>query len=313
MPWLELAPSIKGHQVRRWIPDELKQFGSLFPRELFFHQRPFWDVLAEVINVPYEDYPLSYGMSKYVEKTKGKTICRTNHDVAHSIRKLIYLDVLFREFLPVEKTAASSYLQSLSIEEYNLLLLMMFLERSGRTNEESSSVDPTIMNRSAEIFKSIAVKELVCSEEKVHQFTKILLGVSSSSVGFFAAENSFVNARDRFLHYCLITAHHLDLLRCRRKADVEYWIERDLAQLLPEANPAELEQKRKLLISIAEYACEVTGTRFDPNTGGILADDHAKKLLCIEQPGVVIEKMSAQVTAISSQLLAASSQVRHCP
>ena len=300
MPWIDLAPSIKHMQVRRHIPDQISSFQHVFSTESILGNKAFWELISQVINVPYEDLPLENSMCSYRDGNSGGTVYRCNHDVAHSIRKLSYIVQLINLIQIHAGTKTQQFLSSMSIIETNLLYLLMFLERSGRTNEYSSVDDPTILQRSAAIFQYIATIQLNLDSKLVNNFCAILQGnvrrvhkihASRSLFSDISAEEQFSREKSWFLHQCVITVHHTDLLRCRKTSDMAHYLLEDIAVLLTHAKSYTLLTFRDYLIAFAQHAFLVTGTQYNPETGEIYLDDSSKKIAVISNPGDMLQRL----------------------
>lgn len=291
MPWINLRDSILGNTVRRSIPDELSSFRSDFKSSDILTNPIFWQYIAAVINQPYEDLPLTDPMCQYTTHIERAgvdvTVCRSNHDIAHAIRKLSYARQLMvllnhpqnkhREYLPI------------STQELNLFFLLIFLERAGRTNEYSSSHDDTIMERTAAIFTTVATL-LESPPDLITKYTNILtnkaLDAPKNECSFF--NHGFLRRQCAFLYYFVNAVHHLDLLRCRPTIDVQTWLTKDLKKLTRPQQHYPIDEAVTTLISFAETACARTGTHYEASTGAILSDNQEAKAFCVKYPGEVI-------------------------
>lgn len=251
--------------------------------------------MAALINQPYEDLPLADPMCQYAVHIKTPsidvTVCRSNHDTAHAIRKLAYACQL----MALLKYPQNKYHQHLpdSIQELNLLFLLIFLERAGRTNEYPSSTDGTIMERTAAIFNTVATM-LECPLSLITKYTTILTGKAPER-GSSLFGDRFLRRQIAFLSHFVMTVHHIDLIRCRPTEDVYAWITNDLRKLTHSQQDYPIDVAVKRLISFAESACTFTGTHYDASTGGILADDQEAKAFCVKFPGEVISKLLEKV------------------
>ena len=315
MPWIELKRTIEGNQVRRFVPDELRDFKHMFCHVDFLDNARFWLIVAQMVNVPYEDLPLRDRMCGYTDTDSGIQIWRPNHDVAHGIRKLLYLVQLFNLLQQTGDHRAQQFIGSLSVAQNNLLYLLVFLERSGRTNELGSSHDDTIMKRSAEIFDAVALEQLMCPKSLVGHFSDILLGRhrSHDRHRFLSSDEQFVQDRARFLHNCVIAVHHIDLLRCRKTTDVRGWLFEDIKGLIPLADVESSISICNTMISFAEIALHNTGTRYNPMTGAIHPDESSQKVACIKNPGFIIDRLRALLFPSPLKLLTTQAQVSSPP
>ena len=300
MPWIELERSIKHNQVRRFIPEELASFQHTFKTEDILSNENFWLQVSKIINVPYEDMPLDNSMCSYLEQQTGTYVYRFNHDVAHGIRKLLYSHILLNLLPQHLEGDIRTSIQSMDILHTNLFYLLIFLERAGRTNEYSSSDDHTIYRRTWEIFKYISTHLLRCSDDRVERFRDVLMKGPKQphTSGLFMSSSKSNFYQDLFLHHCLISVHHLDLLRCRSTEDVRHWFLEDIRTMIPSRHSLVQESISQSLVQFAEYSLFHTGTRYDPKSGQILSDSEKDKVLCILYPGSVVNRLRGQWLAI---------------
>lgn len=317
MPWIQLRHSIKNIPVRRYIPDAIASFKDVFHFESILHNRPFWDLISQVINVPYEDLPLDDSMCSYSDLTTGTHVYRCNHDVAHSVRKLTYIIQLLDLVQKHASSHTKHYLERMTVQETNLLYLLVFLERAGRTNEYSSNDDPTILQRSAEIFYHIAREQLHVPEHLVYDFCTILEGTPSehhkhhvARALFFTGPEPYRSEMRRFLHRCLVTSHHMDLLRCRKTSDVAHWLLNDLGAIFSD-DQCILRPLRDELIRFSKSALIETGTQYDPVTGQIHHDLSFRKVAVLACPSLMIEQLLTPQASIDDSQLAIDEQSHH--
>lgn len=172
-----------------------------------------WNVLAIfIINCPYEDEP--HDVAKY----GPSFIYRLNHDVSHAIRKYVMVLDIINLLRDYGRAEIQTTLQSVSCEEYALITLVAFLERCGRTNEESGVDDPSNAIRSMAITKQVAAA-LGFNETLVNSICKNAtnFGTSYEDKGFSGSEDDADLPRKKanLFHQILTLSHHCDLGRCR--------------------------------------------------------------------------------------------------
>ncbi len=303
MPWIECTRSIMGHQVRRYIPDQLSTFQSDFRETVIINNSLFWDRIAEIINVPYEDLSLQNVMCHYEDSDSKIHVYRSNHDVAHGIRKLLYIIKLFT-LLRDNDDRCKEYLDSMSTQETNLLYLLVFLERAGRTNEYGSSYDKTILERTTQIFSAVAINQLAVTPAMAKNFCEILQGNchERTTSMFTSLEQQFIMKRTSFLHVCVVTAHHIDLLRCRQTRDVREWLFQDIKALLPFTPKQQIKDMTNQIISFAETLLVETGTNYNAMNGAIYPDNRQKKAACVSTPGVRLQELHGFISAPTPSL-----------
>jgi hypothetical protein len=129
---------------RYWEKTELEQ--QILMNELFC-------VLGrDIINRPYVDD------NRILQDSLETIVYRPNHDVTHGVRQTIYSDHIIDIIQKSSDSPFKDVIQKLTVEERACLTIMLFLYRSGRTNEQRSGVDNTYETRSANIFEIVATK-----------------------------------------------------------------------------------------------------------------------------------------------------------
>ncbi|STX29946.1 Uncharacterised protein [Legionella beliardensis] len=166
-----------------------------------------------VINQPYLDE------KREITDTNGFIVYRPNHDVTHSSRKLSYKDYIIRALLGSTLECYQKSLKELTPEENACLNLLIFLYRSGRTNELGSAVDASNAERSANLFAMVTLQlgfnaELVASMKMCFSYLSIGTSIDSYfSEGYTGDAN--VKKYKAFLVYRIANiSHDLDLVRC---------------------------------------------------------------------------------------------------
>ena len=230
-----------------------------------------------IINQPYIDD------KRELKDSSGRIIYRPNHDVMHATRKLSYKKHLFKLISGSQQEPWASTLKEFTQEEMACINLLLFLYRSGRTNEQGSSSDPTNAKRSANVFELVALQlgfnELLVRSMK-HSLDHIPI---NAEIGDYSSEGYTgkpeIKAQKAFLiHRIADISHGMDLVRCNswrqffetEKAflkakhkdptikNFKFDLVKKMEVFFPDAEEANKATDDLLLL--AKKSCEVSGT-----------------------------------------------------
>lgn len=207
-----------------------------------------------VINQPYKDLPQDY------LDILGHRIYRPNHDIAHSMRQVMYLNVLKTWVMRYGKKEYQVALQEVTGSEWNLLSLASFLFRSGRTNEQSSKSGLSQNKNSAEIFKAVAwsLGFPTLEVELLAWCIENYAPLTSTTI-----ESMPVNTpKSRLFNGFLLLAHNGDLPRCWANENEIGLSTRDNFTALMNLSGDEINQLHETYLAIARLLCNVTGTSY---------------------------------------------------
>lgn len=216
----------------------------------------------KVVNQAYVDNP-------HMKQTiLDKIVWRPNHDVGHSLRQMFYVRILMKTLEAHGTPGAKATTATLSAQEYNALLLAAFLFRSGRTNEESSKSGLTQNNRSADIFRQVALglgfnEELISSIAWfIEHYAPVNVKDSIKDLPFDGFTGTTEEAKDKALlvNGMLLLGHNTDLVRCWSNVEDIHSNNRDNLSVFFELD--KVNSLEGFILDFARTACIWTGTNF---------------------------------------------------